>query len=228
VPKEPLGDTPAAWDWRDHGRVTHVKDQGQCGSCWAFGAVGAVEGQYAANSSNPLTEFSEQQLVSCEKEDDGCDGGTQENSFDYYKTNGFMLEVDYPYKSGAGHVPKCKYDSSNVQGHVASWHQLSTDEDEIMATVAAEGPLTVAVNADYFQTYWGGILNVSKRKCPGGDDNLDHAVLIVGYGTSDDGVDYWIIKNSWTSDWGEDGYIRVIRGTDCCGVADDVLSVTLK
>lgn len=139
-----------------------------------------------------------------------------------------MLEADYEYTAGRGHTGKCKYDAKSTYGTVKSWKQVSSDEDQIMAVVAQEGPLTIAVNADFYQSYWGGILDVSKRRCPGGDDHLDHAVTIVGYGTSDDGMDYWIVKNSWSGDWGEDGYIRMRRGTDCCGVADDVLSVTLN
>merc|ERR1739846_127827 len=174
-------------NWVEDGAVTPVKDQGQCGSCWAFSTTGSLEGAHFV-ATGELLSFSEQQLVDCagiKYGNMGCNGGLQDNAYKYYEA-GFNAyeETDYPYTSGL-----------------------------------TKAPLAVAIEADkmVFQTYKSGVLTSSK--C---GTKLDHAVLAVGYGT-EDGQDYWLVKNSWNTTWGDQGYIKL--GMDdsdgTCGVQID-------
>jgi len=209
------------FDWRNYGAVTGVKDQGQCGSCWSFGTTGDIEGTWflAGHALNPL---SEQQLVSCDKSDAGCNGGLQENAFNYIiKTGGIQSEADYPYVSGTGRVPSCSVDTKKFVANITTWAQVSSSasgESGILSYVTNNGPVTIGINANPMQSYTGGIDDPSNCS----PFNLNHAVLIVGYGT-DNGVDYWLIKNSWGTSWGEQGYYRIVRGKDACGLARDVV-----
>merc|ERR1712070_345287 len=128
--------------------------------------------------------FSEEELVDCDHVDEGCNGGLQENAFDYLKTHGFMLESDYPYVSGVGlSKHKCKYEADKTYGTVKSYSTLSKNEEKIASTLAQEGPLTNAVNANLFQHYRSGILKASKHNCGNTRQDLDHTVTLVGYGT---------------------------------------------
>jgi cathepsin F/cysteine peptidase B len=218
---------PTSFDWTEHGAVTPVKDQGRCGSCWSFGTTGDVEGVwFLANHS--LTSLSEQQLVSCDKSDEGCNGGLQENAFEYVIKHGLTTESNYPYTSGGGRAGTCQ--TAKVEDAVAgisSWVQVSKktivqdpDEDGIVTALLASGPITIGIDASPMQLYRGGVDN--PRACKSSQIGLDHAVTIVGYGT-DGGTPYWKIKNSWASDWGEDGYYRIVRGENKCGVASDAV-----
>ena len=212
---------PSSYDWRNQGRVSAVKDQGSCGSCWAFATVANLEGLYAANKGTIKT-FSEQMLVDCDTSDSGCNGGLMEYSFTWLKKNGgIMYESDYAYK---GTKSTCKSDSSKyadfkVTGYKklgSSWSTWSAvDEDEIKEFLYQTGPLAIALNADPLQTYTGGILDLTSTKCP--SSGINHAVTLVGYGT-ESSTDYWIIKNSWGKSWGESGYFRIRRGNGTCGV----------
>jgi len=217
--EEQVADAPESFDWRDHGAVTPVKNQGQCGSCWAFSTIANIEGQYFLKN-NKLVEFAEQQLVDCDrKEDQGCNGGLMQNAFVFLETHGFELESEYKYTAMDG---TCKEDNYRVQGKVASWKMLDKDEKTIAATLAETGPLSAAVNAKWFQTYMRGIMNpwLCNPKA------LDHGITLVGYGTENN-QDYWIIKNSWTESWGEKGYCRLHRGTGKCGINTNVCTATL-
>ena len=212
---------PSAYDWRDYNRVSDVKDQGSCGSCWAFATVANLEGLYAAEKG-VIKTFSEQMLVDCDTSDSGCNGGLMEYSFTWLKKNGgIMYEADYPYK---GTKSTCKSDSSKyadfkVTGYKklgSSWSTWSAvDEDEIKEFLYETGPLAIALNADPLQTYTSGILDLTSTKCP--SSGINHAVTLVGYGT-ESSTDYWIIKNSWGKSWGESGYFRIRRGNGTCGV----------
>eukprot|EP00756_Hemistasia_phaeocysticola_P045201 Hpha_TRINITY_DN18963_c0_g1::TRINITY_DN18963_c0_g1_i1::g.17457::m.17457 len=199
-------------DWRKHGAVTPVKDQGQCGSCWAFSATGGIEGQWFM-AGNALPNLSEQQLVSCDKVDYGCNGGEQDTAFTWLVNNthgGITGETAYPYKSGGGSTFDCLYDPTKMpDAAVVAGHKDLKADEAVMATwVGQNGPLPVSVDAGHdWQSYTGGVLT----KCP--THNLDHAVLIVGYT-----ADYWIVKNSWAKDWGEEGYIRIAYGSGQCGI----------
>lgn len=207
-------------DWRAKGAVTPVKDQGNCGSCWAFSTTGNIE---AVNQikTGELISVSEQQLVDCDtQEDEGCNGGLMENSMKYAQKVGLMAEQDYPYQAVD---QKCKYTKSKVAVKISGFTVLTSrkplDEDIIAKALTANGPLSIAINANYFQAYTGGILDKSAKKC--NPLALDHGVLIVGYGseeTNDSPVDYWIVKNSWGADWGENGYIRIAKGKGVCGI----------
>jgi len=210
-----------SFDWRTKGAVTGVKDQGQCGSCWSFGTTGDLEGTWFL-AGHTLTSLSEQQLVSCDKSDSACNGGLQENAFSYIiRTGGIQSEAAYPYASGGGVVPACKVDSTKFVAHMSAWAQVSSSpsgESAIAPYLVANGPVTIGINANPMQDYTGGIDNPSSCSAL----NLNHAVLIVGYGT-EGGVDYWLIKNSWGTSWGESGYYRIVRGVDKCGLARDVV-----
>jgi len=221
---------PDAFDWRDKGVVSNVKDQGSCGSCWAFSTVANLEGLYALGKGEVKT-FSEQLLVDCDTEDSGCNGGLMELSFEWLKNNGgFMLESDYPY---AGKKQTCKQDTSKfvdmkVTGYVKlgdSTEEFSpVDEDEIKEFLYETGPLAIALNATPLQLYMGGIFDVPSWLC--GSSGINHAVTLVGYGT--DSKDYWIVKNSWGKSWGESGYFRIARGKGTCGVNCYITTATVE
>jgi cathepsin F len=212
---------PTSYDWRSYGAVTGVKDQGNCGSCWSFGTTGDVEGTWFL-AHNSLVSLSEQQLVSCDKSDSGCNGGLQENAFDYIiRTGGIQSEADYPYTSGTGRVASCTVDTKKFVANISAWAQVSSSasgESNIAPYLYANGPLTIGINANPMQYYVAGIDDPSNCS----PLLLNHAVLIVGYGTQN-GVDYWLIKNSWGTTWGEQGYYRIVRGKDACGLARDVV-----
>ncbi|KAL0849604.1 hypothetical protein ABMA28_013863 [Loxostege sticticalis] len=210
---------PESFDWRDKKKVTGIKDQGQCGSCWAFSATGNLEGQYAIKH-NELKAFSEQQLVDCDRNDHGCDGGLMGQAFNWLQDNGGIeSESDYPYKAKDG---KCKFDKSKVVATVSGCVAFNgTDENVLKKILVSTGPLAIGVNANDFITYDGGVL----EDCQGG--NLNHGVLLVGYGKEDD-VPYWIIKNSWGTGWGEDGYVRVQMYQNGCNLTADIVSAIVN
>jgi len=200
-------------DWRQKGAVVGVKDQGNCGSCWAFSTVGGIEGQWFLAGHN-LTSLSEQEFVSCDDyfPDNGCQGGLMDNAFTWVvKENGGRVttEAAYPYVSGTGNVPKCAI-SGKPAGAVITGHQdLPNNEAQMAAWLVKNGPISIAAYAETWKSYTGGILS----NCP--SQPVDHGVVIVGLGTS--GSDqYWIIKNSWGPSWGEQGYIRLKYGSDQC------------
>ncbi|AAZ11659.1 cysteine peptidase precursor [Trypanosoma brucei brucei TREU927] len=205
------GRAPAAVDWREKGAVTPVKDQGQCGSCWAFSTIGNIEGQWQV-AGNPLVSLSEQMLVSCDTIDSGCNGGLMDNAFNWIvNSNGgnVFTEASYPYVSGNGEQPQCQMNGHEIGAAITDHVDLPQDEDAIAAYLAENGPLAIAVDATSFMDYNGGILT----SCT--SEQLDHGVLLVGYNDNSN-PPYWIIKNSWSNMWGEDGYIRIEKGTNQC------------
>ncbi|CAA3017732.1 cysteine protease RD19A-like [Olea europaea var. sylvestris] len=234
APILPTNDLPTDFDWRDHGAVTPVKNQGSCGSCWSFSTTGALEG---ANflSTGKLVSLSEQQLVDCDHEcdpeekdscDSGCSGGLMNSAFEYtLKAGGLMKEEDYPY-TGTDRAA-CKFDKTKVAAKVANFSVVSLDEDQIAANLVKNGPLAVGINAAFMQTYIGGV------SCPYicFKRVLDHGVLLVGYGAAGYAPirlkkkPYWIIKNSWGENWGEKGYYKICTGHNVCGVDSMVSTV---
>ncbi|KAF8410528.1 hypothetical protein HHK36_003059 [Tetracentron sinense] len=232
APILPTNDLPTDFDWRDHGAVTAVKNQGSCGSCWSFSTTGALEG---ANflATGKLVSLSEQQLVDCDHEcdpedarscDSGCNGGLMNSAFEYtLKAGGLQREEDYPY-TGTDRGT-CKFDKTKIAASVANFSVVSLDEDQIAANVVKNGPLAVAINAVFMQTYMGGV------SCPYiCSKRLDHGVLLVGYGEGYAPIrmkekPYWIIKNSWGESWGENGFYKICRGRNICGVDSMVSTV---
>jgi cysteine peptidase B len=198
-------------DWRDKGAVTPVKDQGQCGSCWAFSATGSIEGQWFV-AGHPLTSVSEQQLTSCDTLDHGCSGGLMDRAWQWivqYNGGQIATEEDYPYVSGTGRVPACNKSTHPYGAILTGYSDLPKDEKGMGQWVSQNGPLSIAVDATTFQSYKGGIVTncISSR--------LNHGVLAVGYDETFS-TPYWIIKNSWGTRWGESGYIRVKKGSNQC------------
>jgi C1A family cysteine protease len=216
-------DAPESWNWVDEGVFGPVKDQGYCGSCWAFSTMGNIEALNAMKTKEYVA-LSEQQLVDCDTEyDQGCNGGLMEYAFAYLVEKGCMTEKDYPY---VGYDDTCHYDESKVFLRIDSWLMLDTqDENEIKEFLYTNGPLAIAINADPFQYYTGGIIDEDEWSCD--PEGLNHGVVLVGYG-NESGVDYWIIRNSWGDYWGEDGYVRVARGKGTCGVNTYVTTAVLK
>ena len=215
---------PSSIDWRNKGAVTSVKDQGQCGSCWTFSSTGAVEGAWAI-STGKLIDLSEQELVDCATGvaygSHGCSGGQMEGAFKFIIENGQCSDASYPYTSGVsktgGSCQKC-----SAVAHISSCSDVKPNDQISLKAAVAKQPVAVAIEADtrYFQSYSGGILTSSS--C---GTNLDHGVLVVGYGT-ENGQDYWLVKNSWSNTWGDKGYVKIARSSSTndpgiCGIAMD-------
>jgi hypothetical protein len=197
-------------DWRTKGVITRVKDQGQCGSCWAFSATEAIESYSVLSGKYQLQELSPQQINSCDKNDGGCNGGNTESAYRYVvSAGGIETEVAYPYTSGRGQTGACMVDASKFVVKVAGYKAVAQGETNLEAALN-NGPVSVCLAADAFQTYRGGIL----ATCPG---RIDHCVQAVGFT-----ADYWIIRNSWGAGWGEAGFLRLKRGANLCHVSDDV------
>ena len=214
---------PSSIDWRNKGAVTSVKDQGQCGSCWTFSATGAVEGAWAI-SKGQLIDLSEEQLVECatgrEYGSHGCNGGQMEGAFKYVVENGQCSLSSYPYTSGTGQSGSCK--SCSAVAHMSSCSDVKPNDQISLKGAVAQQPVAIAIEADtkYFQSYSSGVLTSST--C---GTSLDHGVLTVGYG-EENGIKYWLVKNSWGTSWGDKGYVKIGRSDSTndpgiCGIAMD-------
>jgi len=205
---------PLAVDWRTKGIVTPIKNQGQCGSCWAFSATGSMEAA-CAMKTGALISLSEQQLMDCSTKegDNSCEGGLMDYAFQFVMDNqGICSEDSYPYKAVDEACQKTCTSVSTITG----FKDIPQGDEDALYQAVAMQPISIAIEADQaiFQGYQKGILS---GKC---GTNLDHGVLIVGYGVdATTKTNYWIVKNSWGDAWGEAGYVRMIRGNDECGLA---------
>lgn len=224
-------------DWRTKKKVTPVKDQGQCGSCWAFSATEAVESAWLM-AGNAQEILSPQQITSCDKKDLGCNGGDTPTAYKYVeKAGGMVTEKDYPYGSGKnGKTGRCTIKSRmkrvvqikgftyattpkpNLEAEVGKWQ---ANEAKMATAMAQKGPMSVCVDAESWQHYKKGVVTKTCKK------ELDHCVQAVGYNMDSNGNPYWIVRNSWNTDWGLDGYIHVGYGGDYCGISDEATFVTV-
>jgi len=208
---------PDSVDWRDKNVVTPIKNQQQCGSCWAFSAVGSMEGQHALKTSQ-LISLSESQIVDCDVNgsDAGCNGGFMDGAFKYVIAQGGIdTEKSYPYNPEDN---PCTFNKSNVGAIFSAYKDVKGGESGLKNAVAAIGPIAVGIDASsaQFQFYKSGVYYDSTCS----STMLDHGVLVVGYGTTQNGTDYWIVKNSWGPNWGNKGYIYMSRNRDNnCGIA---------
>lgn len=198
-------------DWTTKNAVTPVKNQQQCGSCWAFSSTGGTEGQWAI-ATGQLVSLSEQQLVDCSKQNSGCNGGLMDYAFSFYEKTTIATEDSYPYTARDGSC-KSNYDTAIPEGGVTGFVDINSEND-LLDAVTNVGPISVAIEADQmsFQGYSSGVLT---GNC---GTSLDHGVLAVGFGT-ESGTPYWKVKNSWGASWGMNGYVLIERGVDKCGIA---------
>ena len=204
---------PDSVDWRSTGKVNPIKDQGSCGSCWAFSAIGAFESAYALEYGT-LPDLAEQLLVDCNRGtwifgNQGCNGGLMNYAFDWLKTNKAALQGDYPYTAKDG---TCNKSYKQYNAKVASYVDVKENDDDLKAAIAQQ-PVAVAIqaNQDCFMKYQSGIID----NCV--DTRLDHGIVAVGYG-KENSKEYYIVRNSWGQRWGDSGYAKIAIDKTSCGI----------
>lgn len=213
---------PDSIDWRDEGAVNPtVPKQGDCGACWAFSVSAAIEGQYFRKTGK-LEPLSVQNLVDCSHgKNHGCAGGYLQQAYKYVKKNGGINTAkSYPYEESSG---DCRYNPDDTNVQISGFKRIRKgDEDKLKEALATIGPISVSIDASSsnFDFYHKGIYN--DPHCKSASKSLDHSVLLVGYGTSKSGEDYYILKNWYGPHWGEKGYFKMARNqNNHCGVATE-------
>jgi len=213
---------PASFDWRDKGAVTPVKDQEQCGSCWAFSASEAIESAWIlkGHATASTINLSPQQIVDCDTIDgvQGCNGGETESAYQYIIQSGGQEQIaNYPYTGVNG---KCAFKSQYVDAKISAYTTIAKDESALTGTLSTTGPLSICLDAEKWQDYQSGVLT-NTQCCPLLKCQLDHCVQLVGY-NSTASTPYWIVRNSWNTDWGISGYIYLEMGKNTCGMTNDI------
>ncbi|RRT40783.1 hypothetical protein B296_00046833 [Ensete ventricosum] len=194
---------PSSIDWRDKGAVTEVRKQGGCGACWAFAAVAAIEGINQIVRGD-LLSLSEQELIACDYNNDGCEGGLHYRSFSYVISSGGMTtEERYPYNPD--HIECHDYDDWDILVTISGYEIVPRNDEKSLMKAVANQPVAVGIDSRTFQFYSGGIYD---GPCAA---DLDHEVTLVGYDTDEHGTAYWIAKNSWGKEWGDDGYLLIAK-----------------
>jgi cathepsin F len=227
---------PAAWDWRDHGAVSAVRDQGACGSCWAFSTAENIEGVWALATGEPVLQLSPQELVDCSDGcapegiygtvcNSGCRGGWPWSAYEDIKAlGGLQDEASYPYTGVARDSCAVQAEQPGAAARISGYTCLGSDESVLQHWLLAHGPISVALDASRLSLYVGGVF--APRECS--QTSLDHAVLVVGYGSNaTTGEDFWVVKNSWGETWGEEGFFRIARGSNACGIANAASSAVI-
>jgi len=215
---------PTTFNWVDKGAITPVKDQQQCGSCWAFSTTENFESQnFLATGTLPV--LGPQQLVDCDPQSQGCGGGWTYWAFEYLMTAGGQeSEADYPYTAQDG---TCAFDATKLSAKLNNYTfatnpcesgSCPTQDDLLRTNLVAKGPVSICVNAATWSD-WSGPEPMTSDSCPGDADELDHCVQLVGYNWPQN---YWIVRNSWNTDWGQQGFIFLETGGNCCGLGDVV------
>jgi len=240
VTEEDIRSAPQAWDWSAKGATSEVKNQGSCGSCWAFSTTEGVESAIFMQTGQ-MPVLSTQQIISCDETDGGCNGGDPATALKYIEqAGGLDTAADYEDTShSSGSTGSCKWDKQTA-ATVTGWRYAiplcdsgkceNQSEDALAAALAKNGPLSICVNAAHWDFYRGGVFScgIFDWKCSGHASALDHCVQLVGYDKSGSSP-YWKVRNSWGTSWGENGFIRLPYGKNACGVADEayIINATL-
>jgi len=213
----PVAGLPTSFDWRDHGAVTAIKDQGDCGSCWAFSATEAIESSnILAKKANLSINLSPQQIVDCDHDFVfGCNGGRTGGAYTYIiKVDGQEPISDYPYTAKDG---SCKFDASDIQASISTYQSIAKTQADHQTNLVNLGPLSICLDAAKWQDYVSGVITPTQC-CFAGICKLDHCVQLVAYNTTGN---YWTVRNSWGTDWGLQGFIQLQMGANTCGMMDE-------
>lgn len=209
---------PDSFNWLN--KITNYREPGSCGSNWSFSTLSLLESYYQLNKGKYI-KLSEQMLLDCDTYDNGCNDGSVGNALKWIKKNGIMKDSDYAYKGVSGVCKKdpSKYIDMKVTGYTKLGSESSpADEEEMKKILYEQGPISIGINATPLTHYSSGIIDLDSDKCP--PNEINHRGLIVGYGTIN-GIDFWLVKNSWGKPWGENGLLRIRRGKGVCGINYD-------